>query len=70
MEVRAGDAEALPVEDAGIDVVISNGVLNLVPDKRKAYAEIARVLAVSESNAGTLLYRTMEKLRRGCDETA
>jgi RNA polymerase sigma-70 factor, ECF subfamily len=33
-------------------------------------AEVARVLGVSESNAGTLLYRTMEKLRRACDETA
>lgn len=32
-------------------------------------AEIARVLGVSESNAGTLLYRTMEKLRRACDAT-
>jgi arsenite methyltransferase len=44
VEVRAGDAEALPVEDASVDVVISNGVLNLVPGKRKAYFEIARVL--------------------------
>ncbi len=44
VEVRAGDAESLPVEDADMDVVISNGALNLVPDKRKAYAEIARVL--------------------------
>lgn len=44
VEVRAGDAEQLPVEDAGVDVVITNGVLNLVPDKRKAYSEIARVL--------------------------
>jgi arsenite methyltransferase len=44
VEVRAGDAEALRVEDASVDVVISNGVLNLVPDKRKAYSEIARVL--------------------------
>ena len=33
-------------------------------------AELARVLGVSESNAGTLLYRTMEKLRKACDETA
>ena len=47
VEVRAGDAEALPVEDASADVVISNGVLNLVPDKRKAYSEIARVLRPS-----------------------
>jgi RNA polymerase sigma-70 factor, ECF subfamily len=33
-------------------------------------AELARVLGVSESNAGTLLYRVMEKLRRACDATA
>jgi len=33
-------------------------------------AEIARVLGVSESNAGTLLYRTMEKLRKACDATS
>jgi RNA polymerase sigma-70 factor (ECF subfamily) len=32
-------------------------------------AEIAKVLGVSESNAGTLLYRAMEKLRKACDET-
>ena len=31
--------------------------------------EIAHVLGVSESNAGTLLYRTLEKLRRACDAT-
>jgi RNA polymerase sigma-70 factor (ECF subfamily) len=33
-------------------------------------AEIARVLAVSESNVGTRLHRTMEKLRSACDERA
>lgn len=44
VEVRPGDAEALPAPDDSVDVVISNGVLNLVPDKKKAYAEIARVL--------------------------
>jgi len=33
-------------------------------------AELARVLGISESNAGTLLYRTMEKLRRACDATS
>lgn len=44
VEVRAGDAETLPIEGGCVDVVISNGVLNLVPDKKKAYAEIARVL--------------------------
>jgi SAM-dependent methyltransferase len=44
VDVRAGDATSLPVEDQSIDVVISNGVLNLVPDKPRALAEIARVL--------------------------
>ena len=33
-------------------------------------AELARVLGVSESNAGTLLHRTMQKLRKACDERA
>ena len=32
--------------------------------------ELARVLGISESNAGSLLYRTMEKLRKACNATA
>jgi SAM-dependent methyltransferase len=36
--------EALPFDDASFDLVISNGVLNLVPDKDAAFLEIARVL--------------------------
>ena len=44
VEVRKGDATSLPVEDASVDVVISNGVLNLVPEKQPAFAEIVRVL--------------------------
>jgi SAM-dependent methyltransferase len=44
VEFRKGDIEALPIDDASVDVVISNCVLNLVPDKRKAFAEVARVL--------------------------
>ncbi len=39
-----GDIEALPLEDERVDVVISNCVLNLVPDKRRAFAEMFRVL--------------------------
>lgn len=39
-----GNAEDIPLPDAYIDVVTSNGVLNLVPDKAKAFSEIARVL--------------------------
>jgi ubiquinone/menaquinone biosynthesis C-methylase UbiE len=44
VDVRDGDATNLPAEDATVDVVISNGVLNLVPDKTRAVREIARVL--------------------------
>jgi arsenite methyltransferase len=44
VDVREGDATRLPVDDATVNVVISNGVLNLVPDKTTAVREIARVL--------------------------
>ena len=44
VEFRKGYLEDLPVADDSIDVVISNCVINLVPDKAAAYREIARVL--------------------------
>ena len=44
-EFVEGSAERLPFEDASFDVVISNGVLNLVVDKDQAFSEIRRVLA-------------------------
>ena len=44
VEVRAGYAENLPVEDGIADVVISNGVVNLCPDKQGVFREISRVL--------------------------
>lgn len=44
VEFRLGDIEHLPVNDASVDLVISNCVLNLVPDKPKAFREIVRVL--------------------------
>lgn len=44
VEFRLGEIEHLPVESASIDVVISNCVLNLVPDKQSAFGEIFRVL--------------------------
>lgn len=47
VELRRGDAENLPLDDATVDVVISNGVLNLVPDKERAFREIYRVLRPS-----------------------
>lgn len=45
VEFLQGTAAALPFPDASFDQVVSNGVLNLVPDKDAAYREIARVLA-------------------------
>jgi len=44
VEFRRGEIEDLPVEANTIDVVISNCVLNLVPNKTRAFAEIYRVL--------------------------
>jgi arsenite methyltransferase len=44
VEILEGYAEALPAPDGWADVVISNGVLNLFPDKEVALAEMARVL--------------------------
>ena len=43
-EILAGNAEEIPLPDASIDVVTSNGVLNLVLDKPRALREIRRVL--------------------------
>ncbi len=75
------DAEAASVED-GAEValkrtIVNNALANLPAREREivalkfhaglANAELARVLGVSESAAGTLLYRTMEKLRKACD---
>jgi ubiquinone/menaquinone biosynthesis C-methylase UbiE len=44
VEFREGRLEALPVLDASVDCVISNGVINLCPDKKAVFAEAARVL--------------------------
>ena len=44
VEFVAGDIEEMPLKDHQYDVVISNCVLNLVPDKARAFAEIMRVL--------------------------
>ncbi len=44
VEFRLGEIEHLPVVNDSVDVVISNCVLNLVPDKGQAFAEIHRVL--------------------------
>jgi TusA-related sulfurtransferase/precorrin-6B methylase 2 len=44
LEFRFGYGESLPVPDGWADVVISNGMINLMPDKAAAFAEMARVL--------------------------
>jgi arsenite methyltransferase len=51
VEVRSGDAVALPIDTELADVVISNGVLNLIPEKETAVREMHRVL----KPGGTLL---------------
>lgn len=44
IEFRLGEIEHLPVEDSFADVVLSNCVINLSPDKRAVYGEILRIL--------------------------
>jgi SAM-dependent methyltransferase len=44
VEFREGFLESMPVEDECADVVISNGVFNLCPDKRAVFAEVQRIL--------------------------
>jgi len=44
VEFREGEIEHLPVEDASVDVVVSNCVINLSPDKPQVFREVHRVL--------------------------
>jgi SAM-dependent methyltransferase len=44
VEFRLGEIEHLPVPDASVDVIISNCVINLAPDKRAVFREALRVL--------------------------
>jgi arsenite methyltransferase len=45
VEFVEGEAERLPFPDASFDVVISNGVIDLIPDKDAVFSELSRVLA-------------------------
>ena len=44
LDIREGHAESLPVGDASADVILSNGVVNLCPDKMTVFREMFRVL--------------------------
>lgn len=44
VEFRLGEIESLPIEDESIDLIVSNCVINLVPDKKAAFKEAHRVL--------------------------
>jgi SAM-dependent methyltransferase len=70
VEVRIGDALDLPVDSSSVDVVISNGVLNLAPDKGRAFSEVVRIL----KRGGQFLYGDIivanelaESIRRDID---
>ena len=70
VEVRIGDALDLPIEPESVDFVMSNGVLNLTPDKQQAFGEVFRVL----KPGGQFLYADIvvanelsESIRRNID---
>jgi SAM-dependent methyltransferase len=70
VDVRLGDALDLPIESDSLDAVLSNGALNLTPDKLAAYREVFRIL----KPGGEFLYADIvlgaeldESLRRDID---
>lgn len=66
VQVLAGSFDALPLADASVDMVLSNGVLNLAPDKRAVLREAWRVLRPGGALqlADVVLARPLDELAR------
>ncbi len=64
VEFRKGDIEDLPVEDGTIDVIISNCVINLAPDKDKVFREAYRVLKPGGGSRSRTSSQTATSRRR------
>jgi SAM-dependent methyltransferase len=70
VEFRLGDIEKLPVDDNSIDVVISNCVINLAPDKPKVFSEVYRVLKTGGRVylSDIVLLKVLSKAQRNNEE--
>jgi len=70
VEFKLGDIEKLPVESDSIDVVISNCVINLAPDKSKVFKEVFRVLKKGGKiyNSDIVLLENLSDEQKGSDE--
>lgn len=70
VEFRLGDIEELPVKDNSIDIIISNCVINLAPDKSKVFSEAHRVLKKGGKMyiSDIVLLKNLSKEQKGNEE--